>query len=222
MTPVLLIGVAFSVLLSVILVVLGIDTSNSAIIGLVGTTISLLLDLMLRVGKMEQKLIAAGGLSREMVKDPQLFSALTSMATDYHKIVEGAPYELFAERAKDVLSECQDNLHNLVEGYMILPPLSQFSFGLKGLSELRRSVKATSYVDAEGFWNSVAGEKYFQANVELLSKDVQIVRDLHRGPGHRRKIQAHHPPPSKSRHASSRRLGRGDPARALRGLSDRG
>jgi len=176
MTPVLLIGVAFSVLLSVILVVLGIDTSNSAIIGLVGTTISLLLDLMLRVGKMEQKLIAAGGLSREMVKDPQLFSALTSMATDYHKIVEGAPYELFAERAKDVLSECQDNLHNLVEGYMILPPLSQFSFGLKGLSELRRSVKATSYVDAEGFWNSVAGEKYFQANVELLSKDVQIVR----------------------------------------------
>jgi len=145
MTPVLLIGVAFSALLSVVLVVLGIDTSNSAIIGLIGTTISLLLDLMLRASKMEQNLIDAGGLSREMVKDPQLFSALSSMAGDYHKVVEGAPYKLFAGRAKDVLSECQDNLHNLVEGYMILPPLSQFSFGLKGLSELRRSVKATSY-----------------------------------------------------------------------------
>jgi hypothetical protein len=176
MNPMLLVGVAFSILLSVILVVIGVDTANSAIIGLVGTTISLLLDLMVRANKMEQNLIKAAGLSREMVGDPQLFAALSSIASDYHRVVGGAPFKLFAERAKDVLSECQDDLHNLVEGYMLLPPLSQFSFGLKGLVELQQTVRATSYVDAEGFWNSVEGDRYFQANVNLVNRGVQITR----------------------------------------------
>jgi|SRR5215475_33497 len=176
MSPLLLAGVTLSALLSVMLVVVGVDTPSSAIIGLVGTTISLLLELMLRATKMEQKLIETAGFSREMIRNPELFEALSSIAGDYRKTVDASAYKLFAERAKDVLSTCQDDLHNLVEGHMVLPPLSQFSFGLKGLTEIRHSIKATSYVDAEAFWNGVAGAKYFQANVNLVDRGVRITR----------------------------------------------
>ena len=59
---------------------------------------------------------------------------------------------------------------------MVLPPLSEFSFGLKGIAEVKASIKATSYVDAENFWKSVAGERYFQKNVELVARGVRITR----------------------------------------------
>jgi hypothetical protein len=176
MSPVLIIGVAFSILLSVVLVVVGIDTPDSTVIGLAVTIISLLLELIIRAGKIEQNLLRAAKLSRETAADEQLFAALSSIAADYRKVIDGGRYTLFVDRARDVLSECRDGLHNLVEGYMVLRPLSQFSFGLKGLAEVADSVKATSYVDAEWFWNSVAGDKYFQANVELVNRGVQITR----------------------------------------------
>jgi hypothetical protein len=176
MTPVLLVGTASSILLSIILVLAGVDTPSSTIIGLVAVAISLLLDLIIRSIKMEQKLIEATGLSREVAGEPQLFNALSSMATNYRRVMDGAQFRLFTERATDVLAQCQGDLHNLVEGYMVLPPLSQFSFGLKGLDELRQSLKATSYVEAEAFWNSPEGIRYFQANVELVDRGVHVTR----------------------------------------------
>ncbi len=176
MDNVLLVGVAFSVLLSTALVLLGVDTASSAIIGLSTTVISLLLDLMVRVSRTERKLIEVSRLSHEAVRDAYLLDAMSSIAEDYHQVVASARYDLFVERARSALSECRDTMHNLVEGYMSLPPLSQFSFGLKGLAEVKLSLKATSYVDAENFWNSVAGTKYFQANVSLIDQGVRITR----------------------------------------------
>jgi hypothetical protein len=101
---------------------------------------------------------------------------LSSIATDYHLVVARADHRLFTERAQNLLSECREGLHNLVEGYFVLPPLSEFSFGRRGLAEVTRSIKATSYVDAEAFWHSVAGNRYFQANAELVAGGVNVTR----------------------------------------------
>lgn len=47
---------------------------------------------------------------------------------------------------------------------------------MKEILEIRREIQATSYVDAESFWSSVAGENYFQTNIELANRGVKITR----------------------------------------------
>ena len=131
---------------------------------------------MNRASKMESRLIDASQLSSDMVKDEELFSAITAIARDYHNVLDKVDHAIFRDRAKSALSECQDALHNLVEGRMSVPPLSEYSFGVKEILEIRREIQATSYVDAESFWSSVAGENYFQTNIELANRGVKITR----------------------------------------------
>jgi len=176
MPAVLMVGIAFSVLLSIFLLAIDVDQPSSVIIGLVVLAISLVLELMLRIGRMERRLIEVNKLSLEMAKDAELFAVVAAVVRDYREIADDGNYRLFAARAKQILHESSASLHNLVEGYMVLPPLSEFSFGLKGIAEVKASIKATSYVDAENFWKSVAGERYFQKNVELVARGVRITR----------------------------------------------
>jgi hypothetical protein len=170
------IGVFFSIILSVVLILFGIDRSSSIIIGLCVTIVTLLLDIMARLAKAERRLIKVGQLNYDLTRNADLLARVSAMVDDYLKVAEQGSSSLFSARARYVLTECADGLHNLVEGYMILRPLDEFSFGLKGIPEVRRSIQATSYVDAESFWRSVAGEKYYQANVDLLARDVKITR----------------------------------------------
>jgi len=172
----LVVGVAFSVIVSAALVLTGTDTPSSILIGLATIIITLLLDMMTRSAKMENRLIDASRLNSDMVKDDHLFGALTAIASDYESVIGKVEHEIFRDRAQAALSECQDALHNLVEGRMSVPPLSEYSFGVKEIFQMRSEILATSYVDAESFWLSVAGDKYFGVNVQLALRGVSIKR----------------------------------------------
>ncbi len=176
MSVLLVVGVAFSVVVSLILVLTGTDTAASILIGLATIIITLLLDLTTRTSKMESRLIDVSELNSDMVKNERLFSALTSIGRDYQRVLGTVEYAIFQDRAQAALSECQEALHNLVEGRMSVPPLSEYSFGVKEIFHIREELLATSYVDAESFWSSVAGENYFQINVALAKKGVKITR----------------------------------------------
>src|SRR3954470_16584697 len=130
-SPTLVIGVLFSIALTFFLLSRGIDPPSSTIIGLTGVAISLLLEVLSRIGKMEDRLASAAGLSRELARDVELFSAITGVVSDYQSVLTTKDL-LFISRAKHLVNECVDRLHQLSEGRMILPPLSDFSFGLKG------------------------------------------------------------------------------------------
>ena len=176
MSNILYIGLAISVGLPIILILIGTETVGSVLLGLATTILSLLLEIIVNARKSEQRLIAATKLSYDLVQDHQVFDAVCTIVDDYLRLMKTPRLGLFSDRAVNALSECKDIMHNLVEGYMLLPPLSPFSFGIKGLDEVKVSLKATSYVDAEDFWNGVAGEKYFQANVALVKRGVKITR----------------------------------------------
>jgi hypothetical protein len=176
MGPILYIGVGFSVLLSIGLLAVGVDEPASVIIGLCATVISLLIELVSRVAGMERRLLDVSRLGQRLATDQELFTSVSALVNDYQRVAGEERYRLFGDRARHIVAECADGLHDLVEGHMTLPPLSQYSFGLKGIDELQQTIRATSYVDAEAFWNSVAGEKYFQTNVELMRRGIQVTR----------------------------------------------
>jgi len=172
----LVIGAAFSVAVSAALVLTGTDTASGIIIGLCTIIITLLLEVISRASKMEKRLVDVSSLSSDMVRNEQLFSALTAIARDFHLVISKVEYAIFKDRAQAALSECREALHNLVEGRMTVPPLSEYSFGVKEIHHIRNEILATSYVDVDSFWRSVAGENYFNLNVELARKGVKIRR----------------------------------------------
>jgi len=172
----LVIGAAFSVAVSAALVLTGTDTASGIIIGLCTIIITLLLEVIARTSKMEMRLVDVSSLNSDMVRNDRLFGALTAIARDFHLVISKVEYAIFRDRAHAALSECREALHNLVEGRMTVPPLSEYSFGVKEIHHIRNEILATSYVDVDSFWRSVAGENYFKLNVELARKGVQIRR----------------------------------------------
>jgi hypothetical protein len=175
-TLVSIIGVVVSILLSIGLILLGVDRPESILIGIGTTIISLLIDLPIRIDQAERTIISAGRLSDRLVADAYLFDAADAIVADYSQVMATSEFDIFRDRARHALEDCKTTLHDLIEGSMTVAPLSQYSFGVKGLDSVTRSLKATSYVDAEHFWNSVAGGRYFQANVELFDRGVAITR----------------------------------------------
>jgi hypothetical protein len=173
--PIFLVGTLFAIGLSLFLNLRGIDAPTSTIIGLVAVVVSLLLEVIARMARMETRLWSAMGLGGELARDGTLLSAVLSISNDYNSVVSSTD-QLFVLRAKYLLDECSNGLHELAEGRMVLPPLSQFSFGLRGLSSVDYSIMSTSYVDIAHFWNSVAGERYFGKNADLATRGVAITR----------------------------------------------
>jgi hypothetical protein len=111
-----------------------------------------------------------------LAADQYLFDTVSTIAANYRQVSITSEFEIFRDRARQALEDCLTTTHDLLEGFMTVPPLSQYSFGVQGLSSVSRTLKATSYVDAEHFWNSVAGERYFQANIQLIDRGVSITR----------------------------------------------
>jgi hypothetical protein len=171
-----ILGLAASIVLSIGLILLGVDRPGSIIIGIGTTIIGLLIDLAVRIDQAEEQIIIAGRLSDRLVADEYLFGAIDAIVADYGQVATTAEFDIFRDRARHVLEDCQTTLHDLIEGFMTVAPLSQYSFGVKGLTGVSRNLKATSYVDAEHFWNSVAGGRYFLANVELFDRGIAITR----------------------------------------------
>ncbi len=79
-----LVGLAISIVLAIGLMLVGVDKASSVVIALLTTVASLVLDLTIRLSKTEDRLMIAARLSRDIVKDEDLFAAITSIAADFH------------------------------------------------------------------------------------------------------------------------------------------
>jgi hypothetical protein len=124
---------------------------------------------------MESRLLRATRISRQLIGDPILFAAISSIVNAYREVTATPKHPLFATRAAEALAACQEIMSDLNEGHVVVPPFSPL--GHKNyMHDTERDVKATSSVDAEAFWNSAAGQKYFQFNIDLIERGVKITR----------------------------------------------
>jgi hypothetical protein len=172
----LLVGTLFSIALTFFLLWRGIDGPSSTIIGLLGLTVSLLFEVVSRIGRAEDRLADATGLGRKLAADEYLFARIGSIVEDFSGVQDSGD-SVFKLWARHLLDDCINDLHELAGGRMVLLPLSQFSFiGFRGLDRVENSLKATSCGESEHFWGSVAGERYFTKNVELVQRGVAVTR----------------------------------------------
>ena len=173
--PILVIGILISIGLSVILVITGLDTAQGLIIGLLGTVLTLLVDIVDRLRTAEIGILRIYSFGKNLSQDKWLLATIEQIIDDYEK---GKSINLhpFPTRAKGALEECRDVLHTLAEGYMWVKPQGRYTFGQSGISQSKHSVLAVSYVNPKTYWQVTWGEKYLRVNKEIVDRGVKVTR----------------------------------------------
>ncbi|MCP4366853.1 MAG: hypothetical protein GY797_01880 [Deltaproteobacteria bacterium] len=173
--PIIVIGVIISVALAVILVLIGQDGATSLLIGLVLTTITLLIDVISRVKETESNIIQASTLETMLTRNPFLLSAVSQIAKDYG-VVKKSGFDFFTETAENSLLECRDMLHSLGEGRMIEDiDRTKLTYGSRMISDAQKSVKVVTYANLS-FWRTKYGQHILKENIEAVKRGVDFTR----------------------------------------------
>jgi hypothetical protein len=167
--PTIVIGVIISLFVSVILVLIGQDGISSLIVGLLITTITLLIDAISRINEGEKRILNASLLDSAVMDDHTLLSAVSRLIGDY-KLVKGLEDNFFLTKANDVLMDCRNTLHGLAEGQMTIEgDRSQFNYGERA----KFSVKLVNAVHPAE-WKTRYGENLIRANARAIERGVKF------------------------------------------------
>ncbi|MEW5870999.1 MAG: hypothetical protein AB1894_17125 [Chloroflexota bacterium] len=172
--PILLIGITISILISVILVFVGQDEVNSLLVGLVLTTITLIIDGFTRIKEVERNTIQALGLEESLTKYPFLFSTLFQIAKDYES-VRNLEFDFFKHGADDVLLDCRNTIHSLAEQRIEVGLENNLAYGRQGIHDAQKSLKAVAYAEPS-FWKTKYADFYLESNAQAVARGVKFTR----------------------------------------------
>ena len=172
--PILAVGVTFSIALAVVLVLIGQDQVTSLLIGLVVTTITLLIDTLGRQKDSEQRIVEAFELGRALSSNPRLIEITRQITEDYHT-VEKLASDPFPKIAEETLVECKEVIHGLAEGRYTASDPSKYFYGAPIMNAAARSAKAVAYGGID-WWKREGAEAYVISNIEAVKRGVRVVR----------------------------------------------
>lgn len=172
--PFLIIGIVFSIAISIYLIYTGIDTVSGLLVGLMVTTVTLIIDLIARLKDSETRLSQTIILGNQLQNNQELFAIIQSMVDNYIKI-QNSSFSFFKQKAADSLIESKEILQTLSNGFLIAEPASKYSFGKKGVEIAQKNIKAVSY-EPLGLWKSLHWEKSINVNSDATKRGVEITR----------------------------------------------
>ena len=82
---------------------------------------------------------------------------------------------MFSQRSDDILAECKNVLIGLEHGFMLIEPGGKYSYGTKGVTLAKQTVKAVAYEDIDS-WRTVHLRLTVQANAQAVKRGVEIQR----------------------------------------------
>lgn len=172
--PVALIGIALSISLSVTLDLTNAATGvESLLAGLMGITISLLVDSLARAERRFH-------LRTLLEGPPWLVHAVPPLVTAAREAVEAYPGSRVAEEARRRFERFRAETEQLRAGRIVRPG-EDYEDLMAGLRDCVRFMDAVTHVmpRASGelsWWHSDIGRAYWAANVEALERGVRITR----------------------------------------------
>lgn len=168
--PIALIGVAISIGLSITLDVTGAASGvESLLAGLMGTTISLVLDASARAERRFEL--------RRLVRAPSwLAGSMVSLADSAAEIAERHPGSEVEDEARERLEWLREQFAALSEG-RIERPRADLTFLLQATAACAVELNAvTNVVGLPTWWDGRGGKAYWQANLDALARGVRISR----------------------------------------------
>ncbi|MFV2101275.1 hypothetical protein [Micromonospora sp. LOL_024] len=165
-----LIGIVLSIALSVTLDLTGAATGvESLLAGLMGITISLLVDSMARAERrFHLRTLLAG--------PPWLVQALPELAAAAREAVDRHPGTRVADETRRRVARFQADLAQLRNGRVIRPGF-EYQDMLAATRECVRQLEAlTNVLPRLGWWRSDIGRQYWAENLAALERGVRITR----------------------------------------------
>jgi hypothetical protein len=168
--PILLVGLFISILISIGMVLVGNDTINSFIVGLLSTIITLLVDLITRLNRAEQNVIETQKFAQILMSGP-ISQDMQMLARDY-EIIEGYDFELYRRIAIDSISQCKQRFREIAAGAVVIPDMSVYHYNVEGIQQAQRSIKVT-HISSLNYWISDAGQKFLEAGRAVLKRGIE-------------------------------------------------
>jgi hypothetical protein len=176
--PILIVGVLSSIILSFILYTLGLDTYPSTIIGLLGTIITLQIDVIGRTESAVEKTIQYNTSWRTLEQIPWFKENIEQIIQACYLVDHDSHNDIFVENAKAEIERCRDNLLELSRG-QLRTIFQDSQLMLRATERTRQSLKAVSVSNPQtGFawWNGPVGKRYWNSNKDALRRGIVTER----------------------------------------------
>jgi hypothetical protein len=171
--PIFLVGLIVSIAIALAMVLLGKDDILSFLVGLAGLTITLLLDLIDRLQKTEDRFLVAAELSH-LLMDDELRQSLQDIAGNYCKM-EAFSFRPYRDIAKASIAECQTKMRDLAAGSVSVTPGKFGEYGVIGTKDASKSIKGV-FAGSMSFWTTDFGKRYLGLDKAARTRGVKITR----------------------------------------------
>lgn len=176
--PILVVGILFSILASLILYLIGLESISSTILALLGILITMQIDQIARLEHNFEKDNYYSKFLRKMDKPEWLFPLVAEIVDSMQLVAVDTTNNTFTDSAKSQLEKCRNHIQDLGRGHLFteyndVQPII-FEAG-----KANTSIKAVSIsnVDLEhGFWNSPVGKRFWDANKKAVIKGARLER----------------------------------------------
>jgi hypothetical protein len=168
--PLTLLGVVSSIALAAALDLTGAaNPAESLLAGLMGTTVSLVLDSSARAERRFEL--------RRLVQDaPWLGQTLAAMAQSARDVMDRYPDSEIEADVRRRFERLSDELDELRRG-RIVRSRTEYDDLISSTGACRDRIEAVTNVAAEpAWWTSAVGQRYWQANLDALARGVAITR----------------------------------------------
>lgn len=172
--PVLLIGLFISIAVATGMIVLGNDTVQSFIVGLLSTIIALLVDIITRIQRTEYSVLEATRLS-QIVSDENISPFLLRVAQHYHNI-KAYKFDTYTKLTNDKLTELEAQLRNIALGSATVSSRSIYDYTSEGIRQAKMSIRVVSNANEFEYWRSSRGAKYLSSNQDAIQRGVRFTR----------------------------------------------
>ncbi|CAN2049704.1 hypothetical protein GMMP13_840010 [Candidatus Magnetomoraceae bacterium gMMP-13] len=169
-------GVSFSIIISFIIYINGLDTTASTLIGLLGITITLQIDQIARFERTQTANAQYGELLEKMEKIIWLYPLIQEIVHYTYKTFQETEDDYFLNSAKMNMERCRNHLQNLSHGYLTVFFDEQEPL-INATNKTKSSLRAISVVKIDGdFWQSSMGQRYWETNKQAIKRGVKLER----------------------------------------------
>jgi len=174
--PFLIAGTAISIITSVILYLSGSDTAISVLIGLVGSVVTLQIDILARVERLRDEESEAKILYNRVRNAQSFTQSIFTLIDRVEDISQSKPNTLLIDHTRQQLDEVNENLRMVSAGRIKLD-FWHSDLLIKAVEQAQNKIMAVSPVDIDDeWWKSSIGKKYLEAHRKAKKRGVSLTR----------------------------------------------
>ena len=175
--PIIIAGVALSIVIASILCLTGIGIVESLLIALLGIVISLQVDQIARFKRIQLTRERHSDLLGKMERVEWLSPLIGDVVNYVNKIYHDHRNDHFTLSAKFHVDKCKRYLQNLSDGHMSIRFDDQ-ELLMTSLNATQKHMRAVSVIrTVNDFWISSSGRRYWNANLQAIARrSVRIER----------------------------------------------